>query len=192
MKIGIDLDGVIFDSERTWSVYAHIYDINVLGKNSFYNNLEPKVQDRFKWSKTEEDEFFKRYVGINDFNIMPGAKEVLDLLASEGNEFVVITARGSHENSHNELDIAKERLEKENFKFSACYYGQKDKLAACQKEKVDLMIDDNYHICEALSKEGIKCIYFNSSKRKSIDGDKNIKELYDFGEIYRYIHEMGV
>lgn len=32
MKIGIDLDGVIFDSEKLYRVYTELYDMIELGK----------------------------------------------------------------------------------------------------------------------------------------------------------------
>ena len=40
MKIGIDLDGVVFDSEKEYRVYSELYDIIDLKKNSKINNKE--------------------------------------------------------------------------------------------------------------------------------------------------------
>ena len=34
MRIGIDLDGVVFDSEREFKVQAELYDILELNKNN--------------------------------------------------------------------------------------------------------------------------------------------------------------
>ena len=38
MKIGIDLDGVIFDSEKEFRVYSELYDMLDLKQNSKINN----------------------------------------------------------------------------------------------------------------------------------------------------------
>ena len=51
MKIGIDLDGVVFNTEMYWSVCAELYDCKELNKNSLVNQKEPRVQDKYNWSK---------------------------------------------------------------------------------------------------------------------------------------------
>lgn len=50
MKIGIDLDGVVFDSEKEFRVYSELYDMIDLKQNSKENNKELRFQDRFKWT----------------------------------------------------------------------------------------------------------------------------------------------
>ena len=47
MRIGIDLDGVIFDSEKLYRIYSELYDIQDLKKNSItshflFFNQEPR------------------------------------------------------------------------------------------------------------------------------------------------------
>ena len=44
MKIGIDLDGVIFDSEKEFRVYSELYDMIDLKQNSKLDNKELKFQ----------------------------------------------------------------------------------------------------------------------------------------------------
>ena len=44
----MDLDGVIFDSEKEYRVYSELYDIIELKQNNKVNNQEIKFQDRFK------------------------------------------------------------------------------------------------------------------------------------------------
>ena len=44
LKIGIDLDGVIFDSERIFRVYAELYDVIELHQNSIVDNREVKFK----------------------------------------------------------------------------------------------------------------------------------------------------
>ena len=60
MKIGVDLDGVIFDSEKEYRVYSELYDIIELKQNNKVNNQEIKFQDRFKWNKNEIEEFLRK------------------------------------------------------------------------------------------------------------------------------------
>ena len=98
MKIGIDLDGVIFDSEKLYRVYTELYDMIELGKNSKKDNRELKFQDRFDWTDEEKDNFLDEYQPeiISQANYMPGAKMILKKLKEEGNDLYIITARGIH------------------------------------------------------------------------------------------------
>ena len=61
MKIGIDLDGVVIDSETTFRTYEEIFDIDILKGNNLINKEEPKFQARYKWNEQQEQEFIKKY-----------------------------------------------------------------------------------------------------------------------------------
>ena len=190
MKIGIDLDGVVFDTEALWQTFAEIYDCKELGKNSIAKKGEPRVQERYNWSEEELNNYLDKYADIRKFNIMPGAKEVLNLLKNEGHELIVITARGAIKNSVEGIDIAKQKLDNENIIFDKYYWKQKEKLDICKKEEIDIMIDDNYHICENLSNNDIKVLYFRALGRKQIEENSSLKEVSTWGEVYRYINQM--
>ena len=47
MKIGIDLDGVVIDSETIFRTYEEIFDIDTLKGNNLTNKEEPKFQARY-------------------------------------------------------------------------------------------------------------------------------------------------
>ena len=51
MKIGIDLDGVVIDSETTFRTYEEIFDIEVLQGSHLIDREEPKFQNRYDWNK---------------------------------------------------------------------------------------------------------------------------------------------
>lgn len=187
MKIGIDLDGVVFNTEMLWSAYAELYDCIELNQNSIINKNATIIQEKYDWTEDETNIFFDRYADIRDFDIMPGAKEVINLLKKDGHELVVITARGTVQNQKQGEDIAFQRLEREGIKFDKYYWKQKNKLETCQKEKIDIMIDDNYSICKTLIKGNIPTIYFHSLNREHIQESENVKEVTNWGEVYRYI-----
>ena len=86
MKIGIDLDGVVFNTEILWTVYAELYDTLELKRNSMVSPDEARVQEMYNWSKEEEQKYFDKYVYVNDFDLVPGAKRVLDILHNDGIE----------------------------------------------------------------------------------------------------------
>ena len=187
MKIGIDLDGVVLNTEVLWSTYAELYDCIELNKNNVINTEEPHIQKRYDWKKEDEDKFWDRYADMTDFDIVPGAKQVIDLLKKEGHELIVITARGAISKQH---EIAVQKLEDEGIHFDKYYWKQKEKLDICQLENIDVMIDDNYHICEAIREAGIPVIYFNALYRKHLDERDGLKEVYNWGEAYRAIKNL--
>ena len=96
MKIGIDLDGVVIDSETTFRTYEEIFDIDTLKGNNLINKEEPKFQARYDWTNEQEKEFIEKYFlkVSKESNLMSGFIGVYNLLKSQGHEFVVITARG--------------------------------------------------------------------------------------------------
>lgn len=187
MKIGIDLDGVVFNTEMLWTVYAELYDTLELKRNSIVNPDEARVQEIYNWTKEEERKYFDKYVYIKEFDLVPGAKEVLNLLHKDRLELIVITARGK--TNPKQKEWAMKKLEKEGIIFDKYYFCQTEKVDVCIKEKIDIMIDDNYYICKKMSEKGIKTLYFHSMNRKHINDDENIHEVCNWGEIYRYIHD---
>ena len=77
MKIGIDLDGVVFNSEKEFRVYSELYDMIDLKQNSKKDNRELKFQKRFNWTEEEIQGFLKKYHKqvIVESNYMPGVKK---------------------------------------------------------------------------------------------------------------------
>ena len=92
MKIGIDLDGVVFDTEKEYRVYTELYDMLVLKQNSKIDNSELRFQDRFKWTEENSSDFLKRYHEkiTREANYMPGAKDVLKMLKQDGHKLIMI------------------------------------------------------------------------------------------------------
>ena len=52
------------------------------------------------------------------------------------------------------------------------------------------MIDDNYEICRKMSENKIKTIYFRDKEMKKLEQNQYLKEVSNWGEIYRYIKEI--
>ena len=114
LKIGIDLDGVIFDSERIFRVYAELYDILELHQNGIIDNKEVRFQERYNWSQEIINDFMEKYHTriIKEALFMPGAKEVIKMLKNEGHELIIITARGNKKKEH--ITITEDILKKNN------------------------------------------------------------------------------
>lgn len=187
---GIDLDGVVIDSETTFRTYEEIFDIDVLKGNNLINKEEPKFQARYNWTNEQEKEFIEKYFLIvsKESNLMSGFIGIYNLLKEQGHEFVVITARGGFVKEMK--DDAIRLLEENNIKFDKYYWNVEDKLKICKNEKVDIMIDDDWKIIKRLADNKVKTLYFRDTNLMKLEENEYIKEVNNWGEIYRYIREI--
>lgn len=117
--------------------------------------------------------------------LMAGFIGVYNRLKKLDIEFIVITARGSFITEMK--DDAIRLLNENNIKFDKYYWQQDDKLEVCKKENIDIMIDDDYRIIEKLSKNNIKTLYFRDVELKKLKENEYIKEVNNWGDVYRYI-----
>lgn len=191
MKIGIDLDGVVFDSEKEFRVYSELYDMLDLKQNSKINNKELKFQSRFKWTKEDIDVFLNKYHKqiIVESNFMPGVKRILKLLKEDGHTLILITARGGM--NRDMIKVTEERLQQNEMNiFDKYYWATENKDEVCVKENVDIMIDDFCDKCKSIANSKIKTIYLKDAPSYDLEENEYIKVLYNWGEIYRYIKEI--
>lgn len=191
MKIGIDLDGVVFDSEKDFRIYSELYDMIDLKQNSKKDNRQIRFQDRFNWTQEETENFLKKYHKqiIREANYMPGAIKILKMLKEEGNSLIIITARGGM--NEEIIKLTNERLNKDKMDiFDKYYWKTENKDEICVKENIDIMIDDSYEKCKKISNAKINTIYLKDAPSYDLMENEYLKVLYNWGEIYRYIKEM--
>lgn len=190
MKIGIDVDGVILDFERVLKAYGDLYDFIELKKGGIINRHENYLRNRYDWTEEERMNFVNKYFLklSKKTNLIPGAKEVINMLKKEGNEFIVISARGG--TVEKMKDVAIEKFKEEEISFDKYYWKQEDKLEVAQMENIDIMIDDSYDVCKKLSENKIKTIYFRDKEMKKLKQNEYLKEVSNWGEIYRIINTM--
>lgn len=187
MKIGIDLDGVVFDSETTFRTYEEIFDVIELRGNNLIDREEPKFQGRYNWTKEEQKRFIDKYflTVSRESGLMSGFLAGYRFLKEQGHELIVITARGGHVKEMK--DDAIRILEENNIKFDKYYWQVEDKLEICKKENIDVMIDDDWRIIKQLSENGVKTFYFRDTNLKKLEENKFVKEINNWGDIYREI-----
>lgn len=190
MKIGIDLDGVVIDSVRLFNTYEEIYDIDILKENNLIDRHQVDFQDKYSWTDEQKTKFIEKYFlkVAKENKLMPGFKEVYKLLKQEGHEFVVITARGR---TVKELKDEALRLLKENdIEFDKYYWCVTNKLEICKKENIKLMIEDNWKHVKKLIENNVRTLYFRDINITKIEENEYLKEVNNWGDIYRYMKEQ--
>lgn len=184
MIIGVDLDGVIMDTEQEYMIEAELYDIK-LGKNHLKNKNEYIQDDRYSWTDKESKDFEKNWIKcVKKANYMPGAISIIKMLKKEGNKFILITSRTEDAG----MDITEESLRKNDIEIDKCYWNVKDKVTICRKENVDVMIEDYWKNVLKLTNNKIMTLYFRDVNMKRLDENKYLREINNWGEIYKYIY----
>ena len=54
------------------------------------------------------------------------------------------------------------------------------------------MIDDKASICKQISENKIKSLYFRNVNREILQENDYLKEVNNWGEIYRYIYNLNL
>ena len=189
MKIGLDIDGVILNTENLFRVKAELYDLLELHKNGVINKNGFLECERYDWTEEELEKMRDRYADItNEANVMPGVKEVLQLLKKDGHELVIITARGNMIKGVKEA--GEEKLKECGLSFDKYYWAVENKTEVCKNENIDVMIDDKSTICKDTSENKIKTLYFRDVNREKLEENEYLKEVNNWGEIYRYIYNL--
>ena len=188
MKIGLDIDGIILDFERTMRTYAELYDLLILRKNGVENSRQFDYLKRYDWTDEEKKNFIDRYLvyaTINSTPLIPLVKEMLELFQLEGYEFLFITARGLLKKETKEAVI--QVFQKNNIPIDNIYWGVKDKVSKCDELGIDIMIEDNPSTCKLLRDNKIKNLYFRDKDNERIQNGEFLTEVSNIGEICRYI-----
>lgn len=191
MKIGLDIDGVIYDTENAFHYKAELYDLLELHKNGTVNN-EFWAQSRYSWTDEQQEEFKRRYfINVSKTaNLKVGAKEVIELLKKDSHELIIVTARGGWKKEMQY--VMEEKFNIDELSFDKYYWAIQDKVEICKNEQINIMIDDNPTICKEMVKNKIKTLYFRDVNREKLEENEYLKEVNNWGEIYRYIYNLNM
>ena len=190
MKIGLDIDGVIFDSENEIRIQAELDDLLKYKGRGVEHPEEFWEVDRYNWTDEQLIEFRSSMREILErAHLMPGAKRILDMLKKDGHELIVNTARGRVGPS---VEECMEQFKSYDLEFDKCYWKVDDKAEIYKKENIDLMIDDSPIHCKKLVENKIKTLYFRDVNREKLEENEYLKEVNHWGEIYRYIYNLSM
>jgi len=189
MKIGIDLDGVLYDTLNYILTRAEIYDLEING-GGIVDPDHIQVKHRYNWNEKYYHEFLDTYLLEIEKTapLMAYAKEIFQKLKDDGHELISITARGLVD--ENEIELTKKILERDGIKFDKIFFAVPKKLEVCKAENVDVMIDDYFKTIDDISENGIKCLYFCDLVNRKCKHE-NVTEVQNWGEIYKNIKKIA-
>lgn len=190
MNIGVDLDGVLFDSERMFDEYSVEFDKKIVGKGPLHPE-ELKASNRFEWTKEQTKQFMKEcYLKIEkNAPFMKDSIETLKKLKADGHKLFIITARGLIGNG--EIVTTLDRLYGLESLFNKIFFLKSDKLEICKQYNIEVMIDDYYKTVEQIAEAGIPAIYFKWRENlKNVDHPL-IKSLSSWKEVEEEINSMN-
>ena len=195
MKIGIDLDDTTFITVKSMLKYADKFEEEISGiptnrdsfgliKNRYY------LKVLYGWDEKTKFDFFDKYYKnvLEECTIMPDADKTIKKLKEEGDTIHFITARLMNIKDCDTETITKESLNKFHIPYDSLNLHISDKLSFCEKNKIDLLIEDSYETCRELTENGIKSILMTTKMNASIDST-GITRVNNWDEIYKEIEK---
>lgn len=151
------------------------------------NNDGDTYRKKFKFNNEELKYFLKEIQENITNNASPreNAKEVIDKLKNDGHQIYIITARDS-EFHDDPYMYSKNWLDKNKIYYDKLIVNARNKKDVCEKEEIDLFIDDQPNNCLQILNAGIKAIMI-------IDNDDNfdgIINLKNWNDIYNFINGL--
>ncbi len=195
MKIGIDIDNTLTYVKEKLNEAAYNYAIS-LGKKvdksylqtEDINNDGESYKNVFQFSDNELKYFLKDIQESITNWALPreNVREVLLKLKNKGFEIIIVTAR-DFEFHDDPYKLSKDWLDKNNILFDKLIVNARDKATVCEKENINIFIDDQLNNCLNISQKGIKTIMISDK----INNINNIVILNDWNKIYDYISKKG-
>ena len=188
MNIGIDLDGVVYQTERMWRDYSDKYNKLIGGK--LKDNSESRVEKRYEWTNEQYESFIKNSSTeiLLKAPIYPKAKEGIAKL-KENNKIYFITRRGLFPFCKDEIKITLDRLKSDGIVYDDIFFAQDSKVKACKDNNIDIMIDDYYQVVDELMANGVKCLQFRDPLCKI--NSFNAPEVNSWEEVVVYFDNLN-
>lgn len=190
MRIGLDIDNVILDTDK-YLLKAFIKeDKNKRGKGIIDKNADYIMSGMFDWTKEEIEEFLINNMESIARRLKPKkyARKYINKLY-KNHEIYLISNRSLpyYKDAYN---TTYNNLVKNKIKFHKLILTDtNDKSKECIKYNIDIMFDDRASNCFKLREKDIKCYLVRTRYEKRSFNDLEI--LDDFKDIYNVI-ERGI
>lgn len=169
MKIGIDIDNVISDLDKTFLEEFLIEDKNKRNAGIINPNAKHMTEGMFDWSEQEINEFLVNNMDkmASKFDVIDNAKYYIDKLKKDGNKIIIITGRNSRIFKDYEKNT-KEWLERKEIYYDEIIFTKsKNKVEECKNSHVDFMFDDLAINVKVLRENGINAYLVKTRYNKN-------------------------
>ena len=190
MRIGIDIDDTLFDTDEVLIKHALEYDKNYFEGRGYQNEYAYELKEKFYWNDEQKEKFLNYVFSSLLIFEVPAKKEtsyITNKLHEDGNEVIIITYRHNRDN----IDVqglTEDMLRRNNIYFDKLITGALKKGKVCINEKIDIFIDDSLKQCEDVVNSGIKNVIMYETKYNK---DKDIFKMNNWNDIYDYIRRLS-
>ncbi len=184
MRIGLDIDNVITDFDKTILAEFEKEDKNKRNKG-IVNPNGRHIVNLFDWSAEEVEEFF-----INNMERLAkilepreDAKYYMDKMIADGHELILISHRAAPHYKH-PREVTINWLKENKIPYTKLVLSKTtDKSPECIENKIDIFFDDDINNCKAVLTSGIRSCIMGTKQNKHYKSNfervENLKELYD-------------
>lgn len=189
MKIGIDFDGVILDTERYLKYYADYYSYFELGGKTRKRSNTLTQEDCFDWTPENRRYYYEKYYvkASKVAPFIPGVKEILKKLQKQGHEFYIVSGRGFE--FYDERALALDRLKTLGIEFAGYNWSQHDKGKTCEELGIDIMIEDNPRYVASFEGKKCKVLFFKDVQISNYTAE-NVKKIDTWMDVYLEVQKM--
>lgn len=191
MIIGLDIDNVIADLDKTFLEEFLEEDKNKRNLGIINPNAEHMTSGMFDWTKEEISQFLVKNMDrmAMKFELVKDAKFYIDKLREDGYKIYLITGRNTRIFKNPE-EITKKWLSEKNLNYDKLIFthDSTDKSKECLENKVDIMFDDRPMNCIKLQERGINSYLFKT--RYNYKYSLNVQMVSDWKELYNLVRSM--
>lgn len=194
MRIGIDIDGVMTNSES----FIVDYGIKFCLENNLTYHINLGNYDENKIlgiSKENAEKFWNKYLKLyaTDCPTREHVSEVIKKLKEDGHQIYLVTARNEWglvgEDNGKMRDFVNQWLKDNDIPYDKIVYTENSKVPYIVGNYIDIMIEDKGENIKEIS-EKIPVLCFNNSYNADIQG-KDITRIYSWYDIYNKIKNMN-
>lgn len=183
MRIGLDIDNVILDTDKYLLKAFKKEDKNKRNKGIINKDADYIFCEMFDWSKEEIQDFLERSMEDIAINLKPlkNARKYINRLL-KNNEVFLISNR-AYPQYKDAYKTTIDNLAKNKINYTKLILTKtNDKTRACLENKIDIMVDDRVSNLMILLDRDIKCLLMKSRYEKRNFNNLNVvnnwKELY--------------
>ncbi len=185
MNIGLDIDNVITDFDRTILKYFLLEDKNKRGAGIINSKARHITKGMFDWSEEEVEEFYVKNMERIASELRPrmNCKRVMDKLLKDGHKLYLISHR-AYPHYTNPRQVTIDWLEDHDINYTRLILSASpDKTEECKKHNIDIMVDDRAGQCKKMRDKGVNVMLmltrYNEREKEDLPFSSSWLNLYD-------------